>query len=411
MDNDMGAPEKKTDLAAVFGEFMGAFEAFRETNDRRLAELETKGADVVTVEKLTRVEAALDANQRRMDEMVLKSARPSLMGAAPVAHSERKSAFDFYVRSGNEAGLRAFEQKALTGGSADAGVTVPADVEAEVMRRLALISPLRSIAGVRQVSGSVFKKPVATGAAANTASWVGEVAARPETTSPALKPLEFPTMELYAMPAASSTLLDDTAVDMDQWLAEEIETVFAEQETKAFVVGDGTVQPKGFTTYATGTSANWSSEQLEAVKTGVNGAFPASAPYDKLIDLVYSLKASYRQNAHFVMSRSTQATIRKMKDAEGQYLWTPPAMPGGRAGLLNFPVVEAEDMPAMTDATNRNAIAFGDFRRGYLIVDRQGLRILRDPYSAKPYVLFYTTKRVGGGVQDFDAIKFLQFAA
>ena len=156
-------------------------------------------------------------------------------------------------------------------------------------------------------------------------------------------------------------------------------------------------------------SAGMREHATAALNTGVAGAFPASNPADVLVDLVYALKAGYRQNASFVMNRKTQGAIRKFKDANGNYLWQPPASAGAPATLLGFPLVEAEDMPNI--AANAVSIAFGDFRRGYLVVDRAGVRILRDPYSAKPYVLFYTTKRVGGGVQDFAAIKGLKFAA
>jgi HK97 family phage major capsid protein len=149
----------------------------------------------------------------------------------------------------------------------------------------------------------------------------------------------------------------------------------------------------------------WEWGKLGYVATGVAGELPADAPSDVLIDTVYALKAGYRQNASWVMNRRTQAAIRKLKDEDGNYLWQPPAMPGGRAMLMGFGLVEAEDMPDI--ATDAAPIAFGDFRRGYLVVDRAGVRVLRDPYSAKPYVLFYTTKRVGGGVQDFDAIKLM----
>ncbi len=275
------------------------------------------------------------------------------------------------------------------------------------MRRLTAISPIRGIAGVRQVSSATYKKPVTS--TGPVTGWVSETAARLETDAPVLSELKFDTMELYAMPAATSALLDDTAVDIDRWLADEIESAFAEQETAAFVAGTGIGQPKGFTSYSTVEESAWSWGNLGYVATGSAGAFPATGASDKLIDLVYTLKAGYRQNASFVMSRSTQAAVRKMKDTEGQYIWAPPSVPGSRASLFNFPVVEAEDMPEI--GADSLSIAFGDFRRGYLIVDRQGLRILRDPYSSKPYVLFYTTKRVGGGVQDFDAIKFLKFSA
>jgi HK97 family phage major capsid protein len=175
------------------------------------------------------------------------------------------------------------------------------------------------------------------------------------------------------------------------------------------VNGDGTNKPKGFLSYTTVANASWAWGSLGYIASGAAGAFASSNPSDALVDLIYALKAGYRQNGNFVMNRKTQAAIRKFKDSTGNYLWQPPSVAGGRASLMTFPLLEAEDMPDV--AANSLAIAFGDFRRGYLIVDRMGVRVLRDPYSAKPYVLFYTTKRVGGGVQDFDAIKLMKFAA
>jgi HK97 family phage major capsid protein len=197
-------------------------------------------------------------------------------------------------------------------------------------------------------------------------------------------------------------------VDIDPWIAEEVETAFAEQESAAFIRGDGISKPKGFLSYGTIADASWSWGSLGHVAAGGAG-FPAEDPSDVLVELIYTLKAGYRQNASFVMNRKTQSAIRRFKDDSGQYLWAPPASLGQAATLMGFPVVEAEDMPDI--ATNACAMAFGDFKRGYLVVDRAGVRILRDPYSAKPYVLFYTTKRVGGGVQDFAAIKLLKFVA
>jgi HK97 family phage major capsid protein len=215
-------------------------------------------------------------------------------------------------------------------------------------------------------------------------------------------------MELYAMPAATANFLDDAAVDVGQWIADEVNAAFAEQETAAFVDGDGTNKPKGFLQSDTVANGSWAWGSLGYIASGAAGGFASSNPSDALVDLIYALKAGYRQNAAFVMNRKTQAAIRKFKDTGGAYLWQPPALAGGRASLMTFPLVEAEDMPDV--ATNSLSIAFGDFRRGYLVVDRAGVRVLRDPYSAKPYVLFYTTKRVGGGVQDFDAIKLMKFA-
>ena len=185
--------------------------------------------------------------------------------------------------------------------------------------------------------------------------------------------------------------------------------MFAAQEGTAFVSGDGTNKPKGFLSYTTVAESSWAWTKIGYVATGTAGAFDAEEPVDAIIDLIYALKAGYRQNGHFVMNRKTQAAVRKLKDSDGQYLWSPPTQQDGRATLLTYPLVEAEDMPDI--AANAYAVAFGDFRRGYLVVDRQGVHVLRDPFSAKPYILFYTTKRVGGGVQDFDAIKLLKFAA
>jgi HK97 family phage major capsid protein len=238
--------------------------------------------------------------------------------------------------------------------------------------------------------------------------WVGETDARTQTASPTLDELSFPTMELYAIPAATAALLDDTAINIDEWLAQEVEQVFAAQEGTAFVIGDGNNKPKGFLSYNTVANVSWTWGNIGYLASGVSGAFSVSNPSDVLVDLIYAVRAGYRQNGAFVMNRKSQSTIRKFKDTTGNYLWQPPATAGGKATLMTFPVIEAEDMPDI--AANSLSIAFGDFGRGYLVVDRAGISVLRDPYTAKPYVLFYMTKRVGGGVQDFDAIKLLKFA-
>ncbi|MCX5497656.1 phage major capsid protein [Kaistia dalseonensis] len=405
-DVPAAAPEFKAaesgDVGAAFDDFMRAFEAFKETNDERLAEIEQKfTADIVTTDKLDRINKALD-------ELTLKSRRPPLSAerAASRAPSEHKAAFESYIRAGDEDGYRRIEQKALSAGSnADGGYLVPVETETEIGKRLAAISPIRAIADVRQVSSGTYRKPFMT--AGPAVGWAGETDARSQTTSPTIAALDFPAMELYAMPAATAALLDDSAVNIDEWIAAEVEGAFATQEGTAFVSGDGTNKPKGFLAYPTALESAWAWGKLGYLATGVSAALPASNPSDILVDLIYALKAGYRANARFVLNRRTQAVIRKLKDADGHYLWQPAAMAGGEASLLGFPVTEAEDMPDI--AANALALAFGDFKRGYLVVDRLGVRVLRDPYSAKPYVLFYTTKRVGGGVQDFDAIKLLKF--
>jgi HK97 family phage major capsid protein len=406
------SPAAGRDVAEAFDGFLATFEAFREANDERLKALETRTtADVLTLDKVERLNAALDEQKRKIDDLALKARRPRLAaeeGGGVRQPSEHKAAFERYVRRGETAALFALEGKSLSVGSdPDGGYLVPEETETEIGRLLSEASPMRAIAGIRKVSASVYKKPFAIAGAAT--GWVGETAARAETASPTLAELQFPTMELYAMPAATQTLIDDAAVDIDRWIAEEVQTVFAEQEGAAFVAGDGTNKPRGFLDYPIVADGSWTWGNIGYVATGAAGAFPASDASDVLVDLVYSLKAGYRQNAHWVMNRKTQAEVRKLKDADGHYLWQPAATADGRASLMSFPIAEAEDMPDI--AADATAIAFGDFRRGYLIVDRAGVRVLRDPYSAKPYVLFYTTKRVGGGVQNFEAVKLLKFAA
>ena len=395
------------ELGEAFDEFMTSFEAFKRGNDRRLAEIESKAADPVTAEKVDRISRSLDEQKRALDAMALSRVRPTLgAGAAEGVVLEHKQAFEAYIRHGEDATLRSLEAKAMSYASGpDGGYLVPDETEAAIAKRLAALSPIRSIASVRQVSGAVLKKPFAINGPA--VGWVGETAARPETNTATLDELQFPAAEIYAMPAATASLLEDSVVDLDQWIAAEVEAAFAEQEGAAFVAGDGTNKPRGFLDYDRVAEASWSWDNIGYVATGVAGDWPAADPSDVLIDTVYALKAGYRQNASWVMNRKTQAAIRKMKDADGNYLWQPPATPGSRAMLMGFQLVEAEDMPDI--GVDEAPIAYGDFARGYLVVDRTGVRVLRDPYSAKPYVLFYITKRVGGGVQDFDAIKLLKF--
>jgi HK97 family phage major capsid protein len=399
------------EAVVTHAEMMRAFEAFKETNDQRLAEM--RPADILVEEKLARIDSVIEQQTRKLESLELKQARPALgserQGPDPANRPaiEHKAAFDAYVRSGDVANLRALEQKALSGGSnPDGGFLVPPEIENRIGERLFNISPVRSLASVRTISSNVYKKPMM--AAGPVAGWVGETDTRPQTASPTLDELSFPAMELYAMPAATTALLEDTAVDIDEWLAQEVDRVFAAQEGAAFVAGDGNNKPKGFLSYNAVANSSWTWGNIGYVASGVAGAFPSSAPSDLLVDLIFAVKAGYRQNAVFVMNRRTQSLIRKFKDTTGNYLWQPPATPSGRASLMNFPLYDVEDMPDI--AANSLSVAFGDFNRGYLIVDRAGVSVLRDPYTAKPYVLFYTTKRVGGGVQDYDAIKLLKFS-
>ena len=415
MDYDItdAAPEHKAGIAArdEFDELRATFEQFKAANDERLAGLERRRGDVVLEEKVERLNAAVDVQNKRMDELALKQSRPALEGRGRIAQDaagrEHRNAFEAYVRSGEAGALRALETKAMSVSSnPDGGYLVPVELETSIGERLKNISPIRGLASVRVISSSIYKKPFMTAGPAT--GWVGETDARTQTAAATLDALSFPAMELYAMPAATATLLEDSAVNLDEWLASEIDQVFAEQEGTAFVSGDGNNKPKGFLAATTVANGSWTWGNIGYIASGVAGGFPSSNPSDVLVDLIYALRSGYRQNATFVMNRKTQSTVRKFKDSTGNYLWQPPAVVGGKSNLIGFPLADTEDMPDV--AANSLSIAFGDFRRGYLIVDRHGVRVLRDPYSAKPYILFYTTKRVGGGVQDFDAIKLLKFA-
>jgi HK97 family phage major capsid protein len=399
------------ELKSAFADFLSAFEQFKDANDERLAQIEKRGADVVTDEKVDRINKALDEQKRMLDDLVLANARPHFgetKGAPDRVSREKKAAFDRYVRKGDASGFDALELKALaTTPDADGGYVVPVEIEKTIDRVLAKASPMRAIATVRQIGGHTYKKPVTTTGAES--GWVAETDTRDQTDSPVLSIINFPTMELYAMPAATQTLLDDAQVDVEQWLAEEVQTVFAEQEGAAFVSGNGSTAPKGFLSETIVADASWARTKLGYIASGADGAFASSDPADKLIDLAYAPKQAYRANARWVMNRKTEAAIRKFKDGDDNYVWQPGGAAGAPATLFGYPVTEMEDMPDI--ASNSYSIAFGDFARGYLVVDRVGIRVLRDPYSAKPYVLFYTTKRVGGGVQNFEAIKLMKFAA
>ena len=408
MELETKAIEHGHEIKQAFDEFLHGFETFKQANDERLKGLERRSADVLHEEKVARIDAALTQTQGKIDQLMLANARPALGGerkAFDPVHAERKAAFDRYVRKGDGANL---EVKALSEGSnPDGGYTVPLEIERTIDRVLSQASPIRAIASVRAIGSATYRKPITTAGAA--AGWVAETGSISQSTTPTLAALDFPAMELYAMPAATQMLLDDSQVDIEQWLADEVQIVFAEQEGAAFVNGDGSAKPKGFLHYTNVADASWSWGNIGYIASGADGAFAGDAPADALLTLAYAPKQAYRANGRWVMNRKTESAVRKFKDDNGNYIWQPGAAAGQPATIFGYAVTEAEDMPDI--ASNSYSIAFGDFARGYLIVDRVGVRVLRDPYSAKPYVLFYTTKRVGGGVQNFEAIKLMKFAA
>jgi HK97 family phage major capsid protein len=354
-------------------------------------------------EEVAALRGEVAALKARVDAQALAGARPALSGAK----AEASPFVERYLRKGLEAGV---ELKAVSGATdAAGGYAVPQEIDAEIDKALTAISPIRAIANVVKVGTAGYRKLVTTGG--TESGWVAETAARPETDTPLFNEIAPPFGELSANPAASQALLDDAAFDVEAWLASEIATEFARAEGAAFVSGNGTNKPKGFLAAPTSDEADGvrAFGTLQYLETGVDGGFPASNPQDKLIDLVQALRSPYRQGAVFVMNSATAARIRKFKTSDGAFLWQPGLVAGQPDTLLGYPVVEAEDMPDV--ATDALAIAFGNFRAGYLIAERAETQILRDPFTNKPFVHFYATKRVGGQVMNSEAIKLLRFAA
>lgn len=407
IETKMNAPAgANAEARLLTAEVLAAFEALKAANDARIDEIEKRGAvDPVLEAKLKKIETSLDRQRTALERLALEQSRPTIGDDPRRTDPEHKSAWSAYLRKGDDGGIARLDLKSVNVGTeAQGGYVAPPELDRLIEQRLTASSPMRQIASVRQTSATVFRKPVSLG---TTSAWAAETGSRTETTAPTLDLLEFPAAELYAMPAATQTLLDDAYADIDEWLADEVEASFSAQESTAFLTGDGSGKPKGFLSYDMIADASHAWDKIGFILSGGAGAFAASNPADKLIDLVYALKSQFRANARFVMNRRMVSAVRKLKDGDGNYLWRPGAA-GEAASLLGYPVTEIEDMPDI--AANSFSVAFGDFRRGYLIVDRQGARVLRDPYSLKPYVLFYTTKRVGGGVQNFDAIKVMKFA-
>jgi HK97 family phage major capsid protein len=419
------------------------FEEFKSTHERQLAELKAGKQDALTVEKMAKIDAELDRlseqqktiattaleaaklagrpggaakgdrdlvaetkafNQHRV--AALKSGR--IVEATVEEYKGYRDAFAELLRKGKDA--VDLDRKTLAVGiDSDGGFVVPPDMSGQIVTRLFETSPMRAIASAQTISTDKLEGLRDTDEAAS-GGWVSETQPRPATGTPQLGRWQIPVNEQFANPDATQQMLDDAAIDIEGWLSQKITDKLARVENAAFVNGDGIAKPRGFANYATvaqdDAARPWGA--LEHFVTGVNGGFPSSNPSDVLMDLLGRFKEGYLPGARWVTRRSVITLIRKFKDGQGQYLWIPGLLQGAQETLLGFPITKFEDLPAL--ASNGNSLWFGDFRRGYQIVDRQGIRVLRDPYSNKPFVQFYTTKRVGGDVVQFEAIKALRFS-
>ncbi|MBY6090279.1 phage major capsid protein [Maritimibacter alkaliphilus] len=343
----------------------------------------------------------------KLDRNSLRVARPHLASAAETEAPHQK-AFAAYLRSGDDDALRGLELegKAMSTVSGDGGYLVDPETSETIRSTLAGAASIRQIANVVNVEATSYDVLIDQ---SDLGSGWGDETSQAETGTPQIERISIPLYELSALPKISQRLLDDSAFDIEGWLAGRIADKFSRAEAAAFVTGDGSDKPTGFLTHTIVANGSWSWDTLGYVATGADGAFAGANPGDAVIDLVYALGARYRANGTFVMNSKTAGAVRKIKDLDGRFLWSDGLAAGEPARLLGYPVLIAEDMPDIT--TGACAIAFGDFAAGYTVAERPDLRILRDPFSAKPHVLFYATKRVGGDVSDFAAIKLLKFAA
>ncbi len=380
---DAPISEAKTAIAG----FLKEFERFQDDLNTRLNKQEERIAMLTT--------------------KTLTHARPALSAERDASAPHRK-ALSTYLRCGEDDALRGLELegKAMsTAVNADGGYLVDPQTSETIQSVLRSASSLRSVANVVTVEASSFDVLIDSTEAG--AGWADEVGPAEETDTPQIERISIPLHELSALPKASQRLLDDSAFDIEGWLAGRIAEKFARAEADAFLNGNGSGRPRGLLNHATVANASWTWGSIGYVATGTLGDFDATTPSDAIVDLVYALGSRYRANATFAMNSKTAGAVRKMKDADGRFLWSDGLSQGAPARLMGYPVLIAEDMPDIAD--NAMAIAFGDFAAGYTIAERPDLRVLRDPFSAKPHVLFYATKRVGGDVTDFAAIKLLKF--
>jgi HK97 family phage major capsid protein len=388
------------DFNELSAEMQKSLTEFRSYVEREIKEVKANGAAAPETKE------ALDRLNKRIDELQAKAERP-----APNAQNGEKSeyakAFDKFARAGEEGGvLKSMDTTSNSG--ADGGYAVPVELDRAIYNLQVNMSPIRGLATVITVGSDNYQKLVNLHGAAS--GWVGETAARPATNTPQFAKITPSMGEIYAFPQTSQKLLDDSMFSVEGWLAGELSEEFAKQENVAFITGDGTNKPKGLLagTIALTADGTRAFGSIQAVKTGVAGGWPASTPVDIVFDLVYTLKAAHRQGSVFLTNKALLGELRKFKDSTNNYIWQPSLVAGQPSMVLGYPVYECEDIAAK--GASSYSLVFGNIKRAYTIVDRIGTRVLRDPFTNKPYVGFYTTKRVGGMLVDSEAVKVLQFA-
>jgi len=434
------------DIAQTLEDQGKAFKAFREANDELIkAKAEGKAVADLTakVEKISASLDKLDDAKAAIDDLMKKANRPQTEGEAKAAndlateaksfnialradfqlkgkpfpgelstdgYKQYKSAFFKTLAGVSIDDLSTDERKALSAGSdPDGGYMLPHATTGSVITKMYEQSVMRQLATVQTISTNDIEGLIDNDDA--TAGWVSELGTRSDSATPTVAKYRIEAHEMYAMPKASQRILDDAATDVEAWLAAKTADKFGRVEGLAFWQGTGTGQPRGLASYTTAATADetrtWG--QFEHIKSGANGAFHTTKA-DPLQELIGAFKDQYLQNATWCMRRELRTDIRKMKEATSdRYLWEPSLQAGQPDRLLGYPVRIDQYMP--TKATDSLSLAFGDFKQAYLIIDRLGIRTLRDPFTAKPYVVFYSTKRTGGGAQNTEAVKFLKLSA
>lgn len=398
------------DLKNAVEDVKKAVHEMRMANDARLAEIEKRGhASAETEEKVNRLNARVTELQAQLEETQKQAQRRNTPGGqeddGAAAKAEHRNAFLAFMRGNRNHGLDAIKAAMSVGDDTKGGYAVPETLDLQIGERVRSTSPMRGVCGQMTLGNENYKKIVPRGAA--DAGWVGEEQERPETSGPTLAELSPYYGEIYAMPKTTQKVLDDSALDVERWLSGEVGYTFGQKEGYAFTKGDGVKKPKGILTYSLSTVADATRAfgSIQKVVSGSAGAFVA----DKLIDVVHALHAGYRMGARWMLSNLSLAAIRKLKDGQGNYLWQADLVSGPAGTLLNYPITENPEMP--DPAADANAVIFGNFERGYTIYDLPGTRVIRDDITSKGFVKFYTTKRVGGMVTDFDALKVLTLSA
>ncbi|MGZ0026433.1 phage major capsid protein [Stenotrophomonas sp. S4] len=390
------------DVKALVESLNKAFAEFKAEHTKQLEEIKKGSADALQALKVDNINADITRLQAAVDQANTQMAAFQMGGGSAgsgVADAEYTESFRAHFRKGDV-------QAALNkGADNEGGYLAPVEWDRTITDRLVILSDMRQLATVQPCSGAGLTKLFNMGGTAS--GWVGETAARPQTGTAQFQSLNFGWGEIYANPAATQQLLDDAEIDLEAWLAGEVETEFSKQEGTGFWSGDGVNKPFGMLTYVEG-GANAAKHPFGAIKV-VNSGVAAGINGDSIIDLVYDLPSAFTRGAKFAMNRKTQGVVRKLKDTQGNYLWQPSLVAGQPSTLAGFAVQEVAAIPDV--AANAIGMLFGDFKQTYTVFDRKGVRVLRDPYTNKPYVMFYTTKRVGGGVHNPEPMRALKIAA